>query len=138
MFAFRKFLITARIVPASAFASDLRLKARRETAECLSRDGRCGSFAAFWPGRAPSSLSRWSQPVDATLYLKGKRWSVVMDRGFRRGFARPAAPGLRGERKCDPEDRAALRLVLCDDLTIVSVDDRSRNRQAHAHAICFR
>ena len=29
---------------------------------------------------------RWSQPVDATLYLKGKRWSVLMDQGFRRGF----------------------------------------------------
>src|SRR6202162_928827 len=29
---------------------------------------------------------RWSQPVDATLYLKGKRWSVAMDQGFRRGF----------------------------------------------------
>src|SRR4029077_15427366 len=29
---------------------------------------------------------RRSQPVDATLYLKAKRWSVTMDRGFRRGF----------------------------------------------------
>src|SRR6266478_1603293 len=29
---------------------------------------------------------RWSQPIDATLYLRGKRWSVAMDRGFRRGF----------------------------------------------------
>src|ERR1700746_859388 len=28
----------------------------------------------------------WSQPVDATLYLRGKRWSVAMDQGFRRGF----------------------------------------------------
>src|SRR6202035_4011293 len=28
----------------------------------------------------------WSQPVDATLYLKEKRWSVTMDQGFRRGF----------------------------------------------------
>src|SRR6478752_10252131 len=28
----------------------------------------------------------WSQPVDATLYLKAKRWSVTMDQGFRRGF----------------------------------------------------
>src|SRR5882762_1815204 len=31
-------------------------------------------------------ISRWSQPIDATLYLRGKRWSVAMDRGFRRGF----------------------------------------------------
>src|SRR4029077_17266000 len=23
----------------------------------------------------------WSQPVDATLYLRGKRWSVTMDQG---------------------------------------------------------
>src|SRR6202795_1292699 len=30
--------------------------------------------------------SGWSQPVDATLYLKEKRWSVTMDQGFRRGF----------------------------------------------------
>src|SRR5712675_1655597 len=28
----------------------------------------------------------WSQPVDATLYLIAKRWSVTMDQGFRRGF----------------------------------------------------
>src|SRR6476619_871139 len=28
----------------------------------------------------------WPQPVDATLYLRGKRWSVAMDREFRRGF----------------------------------------------------
>src|SRR6201982_1485860 len=33
-----------------------------------------------------SALVRWSQPVDATLYLRGKRWSVTMDQGFRRGF----------------------------------------------------
>ena len=33
-----------------------------------------------------SASSRWSQPVEATLYLKGKRWSVTMDQGFRRGF----------------------------------------------------
>src|ERR1017187_2629418 len=26
------------------------------------------------------------QPVDATLYLRGKRWSVTMDQRFRRGF----------------------------------------------------
>jgi hypothetical protein len=30
--------------------------------------------------------SRWSQPVDATLYLSAIRWSVAMDQGFRRGF----------------------------------------------------
>ena len=33
-----------------------------------------------------SASSRRSQPVEATLYLKGKRWSVTMDQGFRRGF----------------------------------------------------
>src|ERR1700745_763598 len=33
-----------------------------------------------------SALVRWSQPVDATLYLRGKRWSVTMDQGFRRWF----------------------------------------------------
>src|SRR5476649_2685815 len=33
-----------------------------------------------------SVFVRWSQPVDATLYLKEKRWSVSMDQGFRRGF----------------------------------------------------
>src|SRR6476620_11848697 len=39
-------------------------------------------------GRAvtKSAFDRWSQPVDATLYLRGKRWSVAMDREFRRGF----------------------------------------------------
>src|SRR6202007_2899607 len=29
---------------------------------------------------------RWAQPVDATLYLRGKRWSVTMEQRFRRGF----------------------------------------------------
>ena len=41
------------------------------------------------PSRQPailSALPRWSQPVDATLYLRGKRWSVTMDQRFRRGF----------------------------------------------------
>src|SRR5665647_763836 len=28
----------------------------------------------------------WSQRIDATLYLRGKRWSVMMDQRFRRGF----------------------------------------------------
>src|ERR1019366_4589524 len=28
----------------------------------------------------------WSQRIDATLYLIGKRWSVTMDQRFRRGF----------------------------------------------------
>src|SRR6202049_1504038 len=32
-----------------------------------------------------SALPWWSQPVDATLYLRGKRWSVTMDQRFRRG-----------------------------------------------------
>src|SRR4029079_16648806 len=47
-----------------------------------------------WPIREADSTRtsrhvrkvRWSQPVDATLYLRGKRWSVAMDRGYRRGF----------------------------------------------------
>src|SRR5882757_4484493 len=33
-----------------------------------------------------SACGGWSQPVDATLYLRAKRWSVAMDQGFRRGF----------------------------------------------------
>src|SRR6266576_2225660 len=33
-----------------------------------------------------SALLWWSQPIDATLYLKEKRWSVAMDQRFRRGF----------------------------------------------------
>src|ERR1035437_6299028 len=28
----------------------------------------------------------WSQPIDATLYLRGKRWSVTMEQRFRRRF----------------------------------------------------
>src|ERR1700716_3903392 len=32
------------------------------------------------------AIEEWSQPVDATLYLRGKRWSVAMDRRFHRGF----------------------------------------------------
>jgi hypothetical protein len=35
------------------------------------------AFVRFW---------RWSQRIDATLYLIGKRWSVTMDQRFRRGF----------------------------------------------------
>jgi hypothetical protein len=37
-----------------------------------------------------SVVEGWSQPVDATLYLKGKRWSVAMDQRFRRGFTAAA------------------------------------------------
>jgi hypothetical protein len=33
-----------------------------------------------------SSVSGWSQPVDATLHLKAERWSVTMYQGFRRGL----------------------------------------------------
>src|SRR6266508_444866 len=36
-------------------------------------------------GRHVSKVG-WPQPIDATLYLKGERWSVTMDQGFRRGF----------------------------------------------------
>src|SRR4026207_2187256 len=37
--------------------------------------------------KKPSVRFRWwSQPVDATLYLRAKRWSVTMDQSFRRGF----------------------------------------------------
>src|SRR6476660_5769161 len=51
-------------------------------------------YATGWSRRTISiapdlcnvAYCRWSQPVDATLYLRGKRWSVAMDREFRRGF----------------------------------------------------
>src|SRR5674476_1518423 len=33
-----------------------------------------------------SIIGGWSQRIDATLYLIGKRWSVTMDQRFRRGF----------------------------------------------------
>src|SRR5258706_9264137 len=33
-----------------------------------------------------SVLGRWSQPVDATLYLKGEMECALMDRRFHRGF----------------------------------------------------
>src|SRR5664280_2874508 len=36
--------------------------------------------------RLLSAVTRWSQRIDATLYLIGKRWSVTMDQRFRRGF----------------------------------------------------
>jgi hypothetical protein len=57
------------------------------------RNARCGQmFSAVHPttdiaqqGRHVRSV-RWSQPVDATLYLRGTRWSEAMDQGFRRGF----------------------------------------------------
>src|ERR1700731_3392822 len=32
--------------------------------------------------RGESALTRWSQPVDATLYLRGKRWSVGWNEDF--------------------------------------------------------
>src|SRR5664279_3037549 len=37
-------------------------------------------------GRPMSVIGGWSQRIDATLYLIGKRWSVKMDQGFCRGF----------------------------------------------------
>src|SRR5712691_3892683 len=33
-----------------------------------------------------SALARWSQPVDATLYLKGEMECALMGRRFHRGF----------------------------------------------------
>ena len=45
-----------------------------------------GPIAEVEPRPAVVRFTRWSQPVEATLYLKGKRWSVTMDQGFRRGF----------------------------------------------------
>src|SRR5204862_1780573 len=37
----------------------------------------CGAWVRLW---------RWSQPVDATLYLSERSWSVPMAQGFRRGL----------------------------------------------------
>src|SRR6476646_3509642 len=34
-----------------------------------------------------SALERWSQPVDATLYLKGEMECALMGRRFHRGFS---------------------------------------------------
>src|ERR1700733_10628120 len=55
--------------------------------------------------RAPltSGLPRWSQPVDATLYLRGKRWSVgwnedfieVLPRQRRRSYGIAGSAGSR-------------------------------------------
>src|SRR6266699_469650 len=45
-----------------------------------------GPIAEVEPRPAVVRFTRRSQPVEATLYLKGKRWSVTMDQGFRRGF----------------------------------------------------
>ena len=36
--------------------------------------------------RSVSALLRWSQLVDATLYLRGKMECMTMDQRFRRGF----------------------------------------------------
>src|SRR6267154_5216957 len=46
----------------------------------------CESCDCGYIGIVHGTSRWWSQPVDATLYLRGKRWSVAMDRGFRRGF----------------------------------------------------
>jgi hypothetical protein len=53
-----------------------------------------------------SASPRWSQPVEATLYLKGKRWSVTMDQGFRRGFTAQCPPVFR-EPSCSGSARAS-------------------------------
>ena len=45
-----------------------------------------GLFDWKRPRKLRRYLERWSQPVDATLYLRGKRWSVVMGQRFHRGF----------------------------------------------------
>ena len=65
-------------------ASDAPLLAEAQLAQAPNTPGDELSYA---PMTAPYvHLCRWSQPVDATLYLKEKRWSVTMDQGFRRGF----------------------------------------------------
>src|SRR5450631_2565449 len=43
-------------------------------------------FAVGVAFRAASALPWWSQPVDATLYLKGEMECTVMDQRFHRGF----------------------------------------------------
>src|ERR1700693_4609166 len=43
------------------------------------------AFVRYW---------RWSQLIDATLYLRGKRWSVTMGQRFRRGFTATAKTEL--------------------------------------------
>src|ERR1035437_7154064 len=49
----------------------------------MSAFGTSRHFAAL---QNLSAIGRWSQRIDATLYLIGKRWSVTMDQRFRRGF----------------------------------------------------
>jgi tartrate dehydratase beta subunit/fumarate hydratase class I family protein len=69
----------------------------RMTRECQVRI--CERLGVKYPGptrqkrtnhRGPKStfvrFGRWSQPIDATLYLRGKRWSMTMGQRFRRGF----------------------------------------------------
>jgi hypothetical protein len=41
-----------------------------------------------WPGGGMSVLLRRSQPVSATLYLRGKRWSVGWNGDFIEGLLR--------------------------------------------------
>src|SRR3979411_2451928 len=42
-----------------------------------------------------SALERWSQPVDATLYLKGEMECALMGRRFHRGFTAAEKAELR-------------------------------------------
>ena len=45
-------------------------------------DVREGSKTDLGSRPGTSALPRWSQPVDATLYLRGKRWSVGWNGDF--------------------------------------------------------
>src|SRR6266478_2288806 len=51
-----------------------------------SRMSVVGTFRTWRPWRAMSAHRRWSQPVDATLYLKGEMECALMGQRFHRGF----------------------------------------------------
>src|ERR1700730_1210604 len=58
---------------------------RREESPCQS--GAVHTWHLADSGKSANvRFARWAQPVDATLYLRGKRWSETMEQRFRRGF----------------------------------------------------
>src|SRR3989442_10006206 len=88
-------------------------------------DGACTTFPDFWPGRRahgstwPARSTGWPWPRQETCVP-----SAVLDRGFRRGFE-----GLGGDRKSQPEARAAVLGALDLDLAAVRFRDLADDRE---------
>ena len=78
-----------------------------------------GPFASVYDARGESGKYWWSQPVDATLYLKGEMECALMSHRFHRGFTAAEKTEFMGSleaRRVAEGDRAGFRQAVIVDL----------------------